>query len=67
MNAQQVIEQAIGKVRHWLGIIVGLALLVLIAGATAKLLGHAIPMIPAANHETIAYLCGAYWLLRKAA
>lgn len=65
MNAEKAVEQVIAKIKHWLGVLIGLALLIAIAGAIAKALGHPIPMVPVVAHEPLAYICGAWWLTRK--
>lgn len=41
----------------------GLALMIL--AAIVQRFGARLPMIPVIDHVTIAYLAGAYWLVRK--
>lgn len=61
MNAQQVVNQIVG----WIQQAVGIALLLLIAGAVIRHLGVSLPLrLPAPNATELAYLCGAYWLWR---
>lgn len=61
MNAQAVIAQ----ITAWIAQAVHVVLLLLIAATVAQKLGARIPMLPALDHVTLAYLAGAYWLWRK--
>ena len=41
----------------------GIAMMLL--AAIAQRFGARLPVVPAIDHVTLAYLAGAYWLLRK--
>ena len=60
MNAQQVIAQ----IKHWLFEIAGIALLFMLAIAAAKAAGLPITW-RSIGHVELAYLAGAYYLIRK--
>lgn len=55
-----LIAQAVGIIET----IVGLCLLLLIAGATARAMRLGINFLPSVGTTELAYLCGAWWLLR---
>ena len=57
LTADQALAIVI-KVIAW-----GLALMLL--AAIAQRFGARLPLVPAIDHVTLAYLAGAYWLLRK--
>ena len=57
LTADQALAIVI-KVIAW-----GLALMLL--AAIAQRFGARLPLIPAIDHVTIAYLAGAYWLVRR--
>lgn len=61
MNAQQIINQVVS----WVQQAVGIALLILIAGAVIRHLGIGLPFrLPAPSATELAYLCGAWWLYK---
>lgn len=57
LTAEQVLA-IVFKVIAW-----GLALMLL--AAIAQRFGARLPVVPTIDHVTLAYLAGAYWLLRK--
>jgi len=57
LTADQALAIVI-KVIAW-----GLALMLL--AAIAQRFGARLPLVPAIDHVTIAYLAGAYWLVRR--
>lgn len=67
MTAATAESQAAGiiaKITTWTRRIALLALSLLILAVIAKTAGYSMPMINVANHETLAYLAGAYWLTK---
>lgn len=47
------------------GRIIGWGLMLMLLAAIAQRFGARLPMLPAIDHVTLAYLAGAYWLMRK--
>lgn len=65
MNTNISLSQILGMVRTIAAEIVFFGLLLAIAAKVAAMYGFRVPMLPAVDHVTLAYVCGAYWLLRK--
>lgn len=55
----------IDQVFTWVWRIIGWALALMILAAIAQRFGARLPVIPAIDHVTLAYLAGAYYLARK--
>lgn len=56
----------LGIVTDWLYKITSLSLLLLLAATAVKATGLVnVPFLRGIGHVEIAYLCGAFWLLRK--
>lgn len=67
MNFQNLnISQIIGQIQQLAMLIVGLVLALLLCGTAFRMAGHAIPYLPAVAETPLAYLCGGYYLYRKA-
>lgn len=58
------INAIISQVVSIITTIVGLALLVLVAGAVLAKFGVRASFLPSVNPTELAYLCGAWWLYR---
>jgi len=45
--------------------VIGWGLALMLLAAIGQRFGARLPLIPAIDHVTIAYLAGAYWLVRR--
>ena len=45
-------------------LVIGFVILLLLAGTTARAARIGIPMLPSMGTTELAYLCGAWWLVR---
>lgn len=59
-------QQVISLIVSWVQQAIGIALLILIAGAVIRMLGVRIPALslPAPSPTELAYICGAWWLYK---
>ena len=60
MNPNQILSQITG----WITTVVSIGLLLLILAALAGKYGLRVPMLPASDPTSLAWLCGAFWLWR---
>ena len=67
MNLNQInIGQLLNQIIALMAQIVGIGLIVIMFAVISKLFGFQIPHVATPNETALAYLCGAWWLLRKA-
>jgi len=64
VNANLNVGQIISQVTSIITTIVGIALLVLIAGTVAAKFGVRASFLPQTGEQALAWLCGAWWLYR---
>lgn len=56
--------QILNQVTHFFKLAIGLVVLVLLAGTAARAARLGIPWLPAMDPVPMAYLAGAWWLVR---
>lgn len=64
MNANTNIGQLVGQIVSIVQQIVSIGLLLLILAAVAARYGFRVTMLPTTDPQALAWLCGAWWLLR---
>lgn len=56
--------QILNQITHFFKLAIGLVVLVLLAGTAARAARLGIPWLPALDPTQMAYLAGAWWLVR---
>lgn len=64
MNANINLGQLVGQITSIIQQVVSIALLLLILAAVAAKFGVRVPMLPTTDPQALAWICGAWWLLR---
>lgn len=58
------VTQIVNQIIHFLRLAIGLIVLVLLAGTAARAARLGLPWLPALDPMQMAYLAGAYWLVK---